>query len=164
MADGNAAEIVAGIRNTEEMTVTEDKTAKRAGSGDLEVFSTPDMVALMEKTCLDSVRGALGENSGTVGTLMNIKLFDAALAQNRRNARIHVLREGRVARRLGGDRLPVRHVLHKSRIVSELIEQLIQIHAATPFARPTFPMDDGALLRMQAASDAAKKNCTTVTG
>lgn len=77
MADGNAAEIVAGIRNTEEMTVTEDKTAKRAGSGDLEVFSTPDMVALMEKTCLDSVRGALGENSGTVGTLMNIKHVSA---------------------------------------------------------------------------------------
>jgi fluoroacetyl-CoA thioesterase len=73
----NAGEINAGIRSTEEITVTDEMTAKKAGSGDLEVFSTPNMVALMEKTCLDSVRGYLDGNSGTVGTLMDIKHVSA---------------------------------------------------------------------------------------
>lgn len=63
----------AGIRGTQEMIVTEDKTAKAYGSGTLEVFATPAMIAFMENTAYKSVAQYLGEGSGTVGTQLNVK-------------------------------------------------------------------------------------------
>ena len=55
------------------MMVTEDKTAKAMGSGDLPVLATPAMIALMEKTACESVAPYLEEGSGTVGTELNVK-------------------------------------------------------------------------------------------
>lgn len=56
-----------GIKGHMELTVTEDITAKTMGSGELEVFATPAMLALMEKTAQTSVAEYLEEGSGTVG-------------------------------------------------------------------------------------------------
>lgn len=56
-----------GIKGHLELTVTEDITAKTMGSGELEVFATPAMLALMEKTAQTSVAEYLEEGSGTVG-------------------------------------------------------------------------------------------------
>jgi predicted thioesterase len=45
-----------GITATMEMRVTENDTAKKIGSGNLDVFATPSMIALMEnasKSCVD---------------------------------------------------------------------------------------------------------------
>ncbi len=49
------------------------------GSGTLEVFATPAMVALMEAAAYRSVAEALepGTGTGTVGTLMNIQHVSA---------------------------------------------------------------------------------------
>ena len=55
-----------------EQTVTPDLTAARIGSGLVEVFATPMMVALVEQTCLESVLPYLDEGQGTVGTLVNV--------------------------------------------------------------------------------------------
>ena len=63
----------AGITGTQTITVTEENTAKVMGSGALDVFATPAMIALMEKTAWESVQPYLEEGSGTVGTLMNVK-------------------------------------------------------------------------------------------
>ena len=41
----------------------------------LQVFATPAMIALMEKTCLNSVAPFLEEGCGTVGTLLNCLLY-----------------------------------------------------------------------------------------
>ena len=60
-----------GVKGTQEIMVTEENTAKVMGSGALDVFATPAMIALMEKTAWESVH--LEEGSGTVGTLMNVK-------------------------------------------------------------------------------------------
>ena len=64
--------ITKGISGKEELTVTDELTAARFGSGELAVLATPAMIALMEKTCLRSVAGYLPEGQGTVGTLVNV--------------------------------------------------------------------------------------------
>ncbi|MBR6442015.1 MAG: thioesterase family protein [Bacteroidales bacterium] len=55
-----------------EQTVTHDLTAARIGSGLVEVFATPMMIALVEQTCYESVLPYLDEGQGTVGTLVNV--------------------------------------------------------------------------------------------
>lgn len=55
-----------------EQTVTPELTAARIGSGLVEVFATPMMIALIEQTCLESVLPYLEEGQGTVGTLVNV--------------------------------------------------------------------------------------------
>jgi len=65
--------IKTGILGREVLVVGEKDTAKVYGSGTLEVFATPAMIALMEKTCLNSVAPYLEEGMGTVGTLLNVK-------------------------------------------------------------------------------------------
>ena len=63
----------AGITGQGETMVTEENTAKTVGSGELDVFATPAMIALMEKTAYKSVADSLEEGMGSVGTLMNVK-------------------------------------------------------------------------------------------
>ena len=55
-----------GVKGTQEIMVTEENTAKVMGSGALDVFATPAMIALMEKTAWESVQPYLEEGSGTV--------------------------------------------------------------------------------------------------
>ena len=62
-----------GIRGHEEIVVAEKDTAKACGSGALEVFGTPAMIALMEKTALNSIAPYLDEGEGSVGTALNVK-------------------------------------------------------------------------------------------
>ncbi|MDO4739202.1 MAG: thioesterase family protein [Eubacteriales bacterium] len=62
-----------GIIGKQEIIVTEEKTAKAMGSGELNVFATPAMIALMENTAYTSVADQLESGQGTVGTLMNVK-------------------------------------------------------------------------------------------
>lgn len=62
-----------GITGVQTLTVTEDKTAKALGSGELAVFATPCMIALMENTAYKSVQPFLAEGQGTVGTLLNVR-------------------------------------------------------------------------------------------
>lgn len=63
----------AGIKGRQEVMVTEDNSASSLGSGLLEVFATPAMVALMEKAAWMSVDPYMNDGEGTVGTMMNIK-------------------------------------------------------------------------------------------
>ena len=67
----------AGIKGRREQTVTAEMSAARIGSGLVEVFATPMMVALIEQTCLESVIPYLEEGQGTVGTLVNVSHVSA---------------------------------------------------------------------------------------
>ena len=62
-----------GIKGTLESIVTKENTAKVMGSGELDVYATPAMIALMEETAYKSVASELDAGSGSVGTLMNVK-------------------------------------------------------------------------------------------
>lgn len=61
-----------GVKGTQEIMVTEENTAKVMGSGALDVFATPAMIALMEKTAWTSVADELDEGCGTVGISLNV--------------------------------------------------------------------------------------------
>ncbi len=63
----------AGIKGTKEIMVTNENIAKTMGSGTLDVFATPAMIALMENTAYESVASELEEGSGTVGIALNVK-------------------------------------------------------------------------------------------
>lgn len=62
-----------GIKGTKTVTVNEANTAKTMGSGTLDVFATPALIALMEETCWRSVADQMEDGCGTVGTLLEIK-------------------------------------------------------------------------------------------
>ena len=66
-----------GIKGRVEMTVAPEQSAKVVGSGLVDVFATPAMVALMEKTASSSVLPYLEDGQGTVGISLNIT-HDAA--------------------------------------------------------------------------------------
>ncbi|MGI5959039.1 MAG: thioesterase family protein [Massiliimalia sp.] len=55
----------------EETVVTENLLAKTVGSGDVAVYATPMMVALMEKAAAACLKPFLEEGETSVGILMN---------------------------------------------------------------------------------------------
>ena len=61
-----------GLSARSAATVAAGNTAAAIGSGDLAVFATPAMVALMENAAMTAVASALPEGSTTVGAEMNV--------------------------------------------------------------------------------------------
>ena len=62
-----------GMKGYAETVVSMENTAKKMGSGTLNVFATPAMVALMEEASWKCVTAELEPGMGTVGTSMQIK-------------------------------------------------------------------------------------------
>lgn len=59
--------IESGLKHTSTAVVTEALSARAMGSGDLPVYATPAMTALMENAAMLAVAGELPEGSTTVG-------------------------------------------------------------------------------------------------
>ncbi|MEG1580057.1 MAG: thioesterase family protein [Bacteroidaceae bacterium] len=62
-----------GLTHTSSTTVDETNTAQALGSGDMEVFATPAMIALMENAAMLSVFQSLPKGSTTVGAAIDAK-------------------------------------------------------------------------------------------
>ncbi len=60
-----------GLSAQSSVKVDDNNTAIALGSGDLMVFATPAMIALMENAAMIAVAAQLEEGSTTVGTAMN---------------------------------------------------------------------------------------------
>lgn len=60
-----------GLSHVSTLTVSKRNTALEMGSGDMEVFATPAMVALMENAAMLAVVDNLPEGSTTVGAMMH---------------------------------------------------------------------------------------------
>lgn len=69
--------IETGIKGHKEQIVTPEMSAAQVGSGLVDVFATPMLVALVEQTCYESVLPHLEEGQGTVGTLVNVSHLSA---------------------------------------------------------------------------------------
>jgi len=55
-----------GLRGSARMRVTPEKTAEAWGSGDVPVFGTPSLVALLEMAAVNAIAGRLGPGETTV--------------------------------------------------------------------------------------------------
>lgn len=62
-----------GLAHERSMRVGDAHTARAMGSGDLRVFATPAMVAMMEAAALSCVRPYLEEGETTVGSAMEAR-------------------------------------------------------------------------------------------
>ena len=61
-----------GNTGTAKTVVNEKNTAKTVGSGSLDVFATPMMIALMEQAACDCLDGSLESGQSSVGTEINV--------------------------------------------------------------------------------------------
>ena len=70
-------EITVGMKAEVGTLVEREDTAKEVGSGDLLVYATPCMVAMMEGAACEAIAEAMGENQTTVGIALNIEHISA---------------------------------------------------------------------------------------
>ncbi|MBQ3803124.1 MAG: thioesterase family protein [Oscillospiraceae bacterium] len=61
-----------GLKGSASVRVIHENTAAVVGSGSLEVFATPMMIALMENAALNTVKPFLAEGEATVGTEISV--------------------------------------------------------------------------------------------
>ena len=66
-------EITVGMKAVVESFVEREDTAKEVGSGDLLVYATPCMAALMEGAACEAIAEALKDTETTVGMELNIQ-------------------------------------------------------------------------------------------
>lgn len=66
-----------GLTNKAEKRVKQHETAAAYGSGLVEVYATPAMIAFMEKTALQVVADYLPEGYNTVGTRVDVRHLKA---------------------------------------------------------------------------------------
>jgi len=66
-------DIPIGTEGTATVKVTDETLASHTGSGAVDVFSTPNLVLLMEEAAMAALRPYMEEGETSVGTLVNIR-------------------------------------------------------------------------------------------
>ncbi len=61
-----------GLKGTKEIIVEASMLASSLGSGLVDVFATPMMIAFMENVCATTVAAEIGQGNVTVGTLLHV--------------------------------------------------------------------------------------------
>ncbi len=64
-------EIQIGKKETYTHTITEDELASKVGSGEVDVYATPMMIALMEKSAAALIKEDLDMNETSVGIMIH---------------------------------------------------------------------------------------------
>jgi predicted thioesterase len=62
-----------GLTGEVSITVTDDLTAAALGSGNVNVYSTPAMIALLEAAAIEALKSQLADGQTSVGTSLNVK-------------------------------------------------------------------------------------------
>ena len=66
-------EITPGLKGETAITVSEDDTAERWGSGLVPVLGTPTLVAIMENAAVQALKGHLASGETSVGGRMDVR-------------------------------------------------------------------------------------------
>jgi predicted thioesterase len=74
----SGAELKPGFTCIKVFTVGDEHVAKHIGSGDVEVLSTPSMIAFMERVAMECVQVFLPEGYTTVGTAVEVRHLNPA--------------------------------------------------------------------------------------
>lgn len=119
-----------GLIHTSRTTVSASNTAATLGSGDMDVFATPAMVALMENAAMLCVAPHLPEGSTTVGSRMDtthvkpsalgatVEATAELTEMDGRKLTFHV--SAREGDKLIGEGTHVRYVVDRERFLSKL--------------------------------------------
>jgi fluoroacetyl-CoA thioesterase len=83
--------IQAGLAAERSETVVESLLATRLGSGSVEVYATPAMVALMESAAVAAIEGLLPEGQSSVGIALDVRHLAATPPGQRVRARAEVV-------------------------------------------------------------------------
>ncbi len=67
-----------GLKSESRTVVSAENVAATMGSGDMQVFATPAMVALMENAAMNAVAGVLEPGTSTVGVEMSVSHVKAS--------------------------------------------------------------------------------------
>jgi predicted thioesterase len=90
------SEIQAGLCGTAEITVADQHTAPRVGSGRVAVLATPVMINLIEAAALDAIEHLLPEGYQSLGTVLNVRHIAATPVGMKARALVEVVKvEGR---------------------------------------------------------------------
>ena len=88
-----------GLSGTAQLTVGEEHTAPRVGSGRVHVLATPVMINLIEAAALEAIERLLPEGHQSLGTVLNVRHIAATPVGMRVTARAEVASvEGRTVR------------------------------------------------------------------
>ena len=88
-----------GLSGTARLTVGEEHTAPRVGSGRVHVLATPVMINLIEAAALEAIERLLPAGHQSLGTLLNVRHIAATPVGMRVTARAEVVAvEGRTVR------------------------------------------------------------------
>lgn len=119
-----------GLTYTSTLVVSTDHVAAVMGSGDLHVFATPAMVALMENAAMMAVAEHLPEGSTTVGAMMNTShVKPSPVDESIRATAILTAIEGRKltfeikaedSKGIIGEAVHVRYVVDREKFMSKL--------------------------------------------
>lgn len=120
-----------GSEYTSRITVDKNKTALYIGSGDIEVLSTPSMIALMENAAMNSVASQLPENFTTVGGYIETKhikpsqvgekIFATAVLINVENKKLTFnIKAFQENGELIGEGTHIRYIINKDTFISKL--------------------------------------------
>lgn len=71
-----------GDKGTVTVKVTKENCASAIGSGALDVFATPSMIALMENAACEAIKTSLQPGESSVGTKVNISHLKASALED----------------------------------------------------------------------------------
>ena len=118
-----------GLTYTSTVVVSKENVAATMGSGDLNVFATPAMVALMENAAMSAVADELPEGSTTVGAMMNTTHIKPSAVGDTVSATAVLKEEGRKltfevraqdSKGVIGEGTHVRYIVDKEKFMSKL--------------------------------------------
>lgn len=119
-----------GLTHTSKVIISPALTALAMGSGDLEVFATPAMIALMENAAMKAVKDELDEGYTTVGAHIDVSHIRPSKKDKETSAKatltkidgkkLHFTVEAYEGDSLIGKGTHLRVIIHKEKFLSNL--------------------------------------------